>query len=132
MRALIIYNSFSGKNKITKKIDYINKRLKEKYNVIDVYESKYKNDIKNHILVYANNYNVIIIAGGDGSLNEAINGLVLLKSKPMLGYIPMGTCNDLGHSLGLKKKLAKTLDIILDNKVDKEYYLDFNIEEGEE
>ena len=103
MKTLIIYNSYSGKNKIIRKIEYIKSRLKEKYNVVDCYESKSKYDIKNYILLCANQYNTILIAGGDGSLNEAINGLMLLKEKPILGYIPMGTCNDFGHSLGLKK-----------------------------
>ena len=122
MKTLIIYNSYSGKNKIIRKIEYIKSRLKEKYNVVDCYESKSKHDIKNRILLCANQYNTILIAGGDGSLNEAINGLMLLKEKPILGYIPMGTCNDFGHSLGLTKSIDKIMDIILEGE-----YVYFNI-----
>jgi diacylglycerol kinase (ATP) len=42
----------------------------------------------------------VIVAGGDGSVNEVVNGL--LGSSVALGVIPLGTGNALGHYLGLE------------------------------
>ena len=42
--------------------------------------------------------------------------MVLIKNKPLLAYIPAGTCNDFGNSLGLKKSLDKIIDIILEGE----------------
>ena len=48
----------------------------------------------------ARGYEKVIIAGGNGALNEVVNGLV--GSEAALGLIPLGTGNALGHYLGLE------------------------------
>ena len=56
-------------------------------------------------------YSPIIAAGGDGSINEVINGMVLCAkeqggiSLPSLGVIPLGTANDLVVNLGLPREI---------------------------
>lgn len=53
---------------------------------------------------------VIAIAGGDGTINDAINGF--LPQSPPLGLIPLGTANVLAHEVGLAtdpKAIAATL-----------------------
>jgi len=44
----------------------------------------------------------IVVIGGDGSINEAINGITVFEDV-ILGYIPSGSSNDLGRSLNLEK-----------------------------
>lgn len=44
---------------------------------------------------------VLVVAGGDGTINEAINGLVAAGSRVPLGIIPLGTANVLAHEIGL-------------------------------
>lgn len=46
-------------------------------------------------------YDRIVCVGGDGTLSETISGLVQCPSAPPLGYIPMGTTNDVASSLAL-------------------------------
>ena len=46
----------------------------------------------------AGNCDRIIIAGGDGSVNEAVNGLMNMKEAPELAVVPLGTANDLAIS----------------------------------
>ena len=59
----------------------------------------------------------IILMGGDGTLNEAINGMDHLE-RIHLGYLPAGSGNDLAKSLGLSNKdLDKQLLNILELKV---------------
>ena len=46
-------------------------------------------------------FDCVVCCGGDGTLNETVNGLLRLESPPPLGYIPGGSTNDFAASLGL-------------------------------
>ncbi len=47
----------------------------------------------------------VVCCGGDGTLNETINGLMNWNPRPLLGYIPAGTTNDFASSLGLHRSM---------------------------
>ena len=49
----------------------------------------------------ASKYDVIVCGGGDGTLNEVIDGLIESGANTPLGYIPMGSTNDFAQSLKL-------------------------------
>ena len=52
---------------------------------------------------YAKDFDTVACIGGDGTLSEVISGLMELPSPPPLGYIPMGTANDVATTLNLPK-----------------------------
>ena len=52
---------------------------------------------------YGGEYDIVACVGGDGTLSEVISGLMRLDAPPLLGYIPMGTANDVATTLGLPK-----------------------------
>ena len=55
----------------------------------------------------------VVCAGGDGTLNEVISGLMENPTPHKLGYIPVGTTNDLATSLGIPKNpIEATKNII--------------------
>lgn len=54
----------------------------------------------------------IVVLGGDGTLNEVING-IRQAEYVTLGYIPTGSSNDFARSLGIKKNLLTNLEMIL-------------------
>ena len=46
-------------------------------------------------------YDLIVCAGGDGTLNETLSGVMQLPQRPPLGYLPCGSTNDFAASLHL-------------------------------
>ncbi|WP_197259573.1 diacylglycerol kinase [Paenibacillus dendritiformis] len=61
-------------------------------------------------------YDMIIAAGGDGTLNEVINGMAGKPSRPPLGIIPLGTTNDFARALGIPRHWEDACSIITRQK----------------
>lgn len=66
-------------------------------------------------------YDVVVAAGGDGTANEVINGLMAAKLAgkriPSLGIIPAGRGNDFAGSMGIPGDLANAVKVIAKGKV---------------
>lgn len=77
----------------------------------------------------------LIVIGGDGTLNEVVNGLMTLEleERPTVGIIPAGTCNDFARALELPIQPTQAASIIKSNheqhvdviQVDEMYALNF-------
>ena len=52
---------------------------------------------------YAAEFDAVACVGGDGTLSEVIGGLMKIPNPPPIGYIPMGTTNDVASTIGLPK-----------------------------
>jgi len=52
---------------------------------------------------YAAEFDTVACVGGDGTLSEVIGGLMKIPNPPPIGYIPMGTTNDVASTIGLPK-----------------------------
>lgn len=59
---------------------------------------------------YAQDVDLVIVGGGDGTLNAAIEGLV--DTQLPLGILPLGTANDLARTLGIPESLSRACQII--------------------
>lgn len=111
---MLIYNPKSGKQNFKSKLNHVIQRLeKSGYDVFPC-ETKYQGQATEFAQkAVENNYEVLIIVGGDGTFNECVNGLMDYSKRPVIGYIPAGTCCDIGHTLGLSKNINKALDNII-------------------
>lgn len=61
-------------------------------------------------------FDQIIAAGGDGTLNEVVNGMLRTSGDgplPVFGVLPSGTANDLADNLGISKDSAKAAQTIV-------------------
>jgi diacylglycerol kinase (ATP) len=63
-------------------------------------------------------YDEIVVAGGDGTLNEVINGIAGCFDRIHVGIIPLGTGNDFARSLGLPATLKESIDVLLNGQLD--------------
>ncbi len=64
----------------------------------------------------AGNFDLVVAIGGDGTLNSVASGIIKSESNVPMGYIPLGSTNDFGFSLGLTKNLANECTRICENK----------------
>ncbi|WP_407923743.1 YegS/Rv2252/BmrU family lipid kinase [Cohnella fermenti] len=58
-------------------------------------------------------YDLVIAAGGDGTLNEVVNGIARHEKRPMLGVMPMGTTNDFARAHGIPRRWQEAVDLIV-------------------
>lgn len=115
-KLLITANLRSGRGIISgclaDMIDYYNGKGFE----VTVYTSQYSGHIKDIIEKNGSSYDNIVCCGGDGSLNEAVNGLMCLKKRPLLGYIPCGSTNDFASSSGIPSDIRESFMTAVDGK----------------
>ena len=57
-----------------------------------------------------------IVVGGDGSVSEAVNGMLAAGCRGALGIVPVGTGNDFLKSLGVAPKWRQACDVMLANQ----------------
>ncbi|MCG3218580.1 MAG: hypothetical protein KAR35_06220 [Candidatus Heimdallarchaeota archaeon] len=62
-----------------------------------------------------NDFSTIVSGGGDGTINEIING-VGINSSTLIGSLPLGTGNDASRNLGTHGSLERALDIVLNGQ----------------
>src|SRR5215471_2097228 len=58
----------------------------------------------------------LVVAGGDGTLNEVVNGIASTRRPPKIGILPLGTGNDFARALGLPISLEENIDILRTGK----------------
>jgi len=63
-------------------------------------------------------YDTVAVSGGDGSLSEAISGINMLptEQRPVLGYLPAGTTNDVAFSLSISNNPVTAAKTILEGR----------------
>ena len=103
MKCLFVYNPVSGKGKAAKKKKFIVKKLRERFGEVDVYATRRAGELVEKAAESCGNYDVLVFAGGDGSFNEVVMGLGERENRPVLGYIPTGTVNDIARSTGIPR-----------------------------
>lgn len=119
-RARLIYNPSSGREGIRRQLPYILDILEDAGFETSCYATKGVGDAtKEAAEAVSRGFDVIIAAGGDGTLYEVVNGIADKPNRPALGIIPAGTSNDFARALGIPKSLSKSAEIIANNKTKK-------------
>jgi diacylglycerol kinase (ATP) len=64
----------------------------------------------------ARRYDLVIAAGGDGTVNEVVNGIAGAAWQPRLGIVPLGTANDFATGVGLPAELAAAVEVAVSGR----------------
>jgi diacylglycerol kinase (ATP) len=119
-RARLIYNPTSGRELAKKNLADILIALEKAGYEASTYATKGKGDAtKEAKEASKKGFDLIVAAGGDGTIYEIINGLAQQEKRPKLAILPLGTTNDFARAIGVPKNLTKALELISENKTKK-------------
>jgi|LSQX01.1.fsa_nt_gb YegS/Rv2252/BmrU family lipid kinase len=138
MKCLFLYSKAPGRGNVFKHLDYIKRRLNNIYQEVKIIEAKNLAELHYYAKESANNYDVLVFSGGDGTFHHIINAIAPLKKRPILGYLPSGTLNDFGRNFGFSRSLKKSLNTLEKQKVvsfdlgvvNEQYYFSFLLANG--
>lgn len=84
---------------------------------INIFRSQVYGDIESHLREAAVDYSLIVVAGGDGTLNLALNAIMKLGINIPLGIIPAGTANDFARFINMPKDLVMSAKAIMNGRI---------------
>ncbi|HEY9576769.1 MAG TPA: YegS/Rv2252/BmrU family lipid kinase [Pseudobacillus sp.] len=117
-KAMIIANPSSGKEEAGSYVGKVQQQLERISCDTDVRLTEKEGDATAFAAeACTNKYDVVISIGGDGTLNETINGLAEKEHRPALGIIPLGTINDFARALGVPLDPEEAIAVIGGNKL---------------
>lgn len=117
-KVLVLINPNSGKkNSKESVLDALNVFSANNYQM-EIYLSQKPMDVTHYIEENGERFDVVAVFGGDGTLNEATNGLMKLKHKPVISYFPTGTMNDFGTNFGLTNDMKQCANIACDGHIE--------------
>lgn len=112
-KLLLIYNPLSGKAEFAPLLGEVVDRFVKAGYEVTVHPTQCRHDAYDMILRRAVDFDCLCCSGGDGTLGEAIDAMMMLKKKPLFGYIPSGTTNDFASSLKIPKNALDAADAIV-------------------
>lgn len=100
MKAILLYNPRSGKGRIERHLDAIveifrQSEIEIRPKLLDFDKDPFEGD---------EDVELVVICGGDGSINYVVNTMLRRGISPTLGVIPAGTANDFALALGMSRR----------------------------
>ncbi len=117
----VIYNPKAGTRKVQKRWKEIKEYMDRKGVAYDYVQSEGFGSVERLAGILANNgYTTIVVVGGDGALNDAINGIMLSnaenKEDIAIGIIPNGIGNDFARYWDIGMDYKQAVDWIINNR----------------
>jgi len=115
----IILNPAAGKGKAAKQHPKIERFLRNKWRNFEIITTKGPGDALNLARdLPINDNDITVAAGGDGTCNEVVNGLLTrgFSRPPVFGILPVGRGNDFASTPGISQDIEKALDLLIDAK----------------
>ena len=113
-RLLFIFNPWSGKAHVKDHLFEITDEFAKAGYLVTVYPTQRSRDCYEYLLKCAGEYDVIVCSGGDGTLNEAVAGMIDSGCDRTMGYIPSGSTNDFASSLLIPKTVSHAVKNIIE------------------
>ena len=102
-QAILLYNSQAGRGKIGRNLEQVVAIFRDAgYDITPVPLRFDGNPVKGYESV-----DLIVVAGGDGTLNYVVNALMRHSLSIPIGILPAGTANDFAGALGMSNNLQK-------------------------
>lgn len=125
-KILFVFNPVSGRTQIKNDLMEILEIFSKENYRIECYPTKCSGDARRLLRNLKEDYLYVACAGGDGTLDEVVSGMMENPDKPFLpiGYIPSGTTNDFASSLGIPSDMKEAARVIAGGRP---YYCDLGL-----
>ena len=118
-KALVVINPISGRRTTKAQLFDITDLFSVNGLETTVYTTRCKGDATQIVTRRGGSYDIVVCRGGDGTFNEVVNGLMTIprERRPLLGYIPAGSTNDLARTLQIPiNDNHEAIDVILNGQ----------------
>lgn len=115
-KMLFLMNPFAGTRKANKVLANLLTLFNRNEHEVCVHMTAGPGDGARVVETRAADFDLIVVAGGDGTFNEAITGLLRSGVDCPLGYIPCGSTNDFANSLHLPLEPMAAATAILEGQ----------------
>jgi len=120
LKAELIVNLTAGGGKPHKHLNTVLKYLKENGLNFKVCTTSHQGEAVELAQKAADNgAELIVSVGGDGTVNEIVNGIMKSKNDPPLGIIPLGWANDFIKSTNIPSDIIESCKILIKGKTKK-------------
>ena len=112
-KLLYIYNPAAGRKAAKSSLSDILEVFARQGYEIAVHPTQERGDAAAAVIRSGAQYDRVVCCGGDGTLNETVQGLLALpeEQRPVLGYIPAGTTNDFSRTLELPRTMPELAEV---------------------
>lgn len=101
MKGVFLYNPKSGRGRVARKVEEILAIFGEHGYHLEPRVIRFDEEL----FATGEEPEVVVVAGGDGTVNHVVNQLKRAGLNPLLGVLPAGTANDFAGTLGLSHHL---------------------------
>lgn len=112
-KMLFVYNPKAGKAQIKNKLADILDIFTVGGYEITICPTQKRGDATELVANRDASYDLVVCSGGDGTLDEAVTGMMRSTWRTPIGYIPAGSTNDFGGSLSLPKNMLRAARVIV-------------------
>lgn len=112
-KLLLIMNPKSGTMLAPKHLSEIICGFSDAGYMTEVLMTTGSGDARDFAAEYGGSVDTVVVSGGDGTLNEVLDGLISKGHNTPLGYIPAGSTNDFANSVGLPKGINECVNTII-------------------
>lgn len=110
---MIIANPSSGKEQAEEYIDQIKEQLEKTGYTAEVRLTAGEGDAARFAKEACDlRLDAVVAMGGDGTMNETVNGLAGQEHRPVMGVIPLGTVNDFARALHIPLEPEKAIAVL--------------------
>ncbi|MGM7724696.1 diacylglycerol kinase [Metabacillus sp. Hm71] len=120
-KARIIYNPTSGRELFKKYLPEVLQKFEQAGYETSCHATTCEGDaIQAARSAGERGFDLIVAAGGDGTINEVVNGIAELEVRPQLAVIPVGTTNDFARAIGIPlNNVIQAVEMILEGEPQK-------------
>ncbi|MGJ9384939.1 diacylglycerol/lipid kinase family protein [Salipaludibacillus sp. CF4.18] len=120
-KVLLVFNVKAGKVNTGNNVGIAAGILSSNVKELTILKGGYPGELEEICRDRGEEFELVVIMGGDGTVHECVNGLALLSAPPKIAIIPTGTCNDFARTLNISMVISEAcVDAVYgpDKKID--------------